>query len=175
MFKFSKSFMMLIVIVVGIVALYGCGKSDIDGKSFKVFHKNKFEATMEFGKNNELTVKSAEGKYNAGQEFRGEYQLKEVDGKQFLLLPKLDSEILDIQTFGYKTVEIDNLNSKDKKDWYVYQLEEKDNKFFMYDLTIKEGKADKFKDINDLNMLEIKKEDDKNDINSILEPNDNVN
>ena len=44
----------------------------------------------------------------------------------------------------------------------------------MYDLTIKDGKEDKFKGVNDLSMLEIKK-DDKNDINSILETNDNSN
>lgn len=32
---------------------------------------------MKFGVNHELTVISAQGKYNAGQEFRGKYQLKE--------------------------------------------------------------------------------------------------
>lgn len=45
----------------------------------------------------------------------------------------------------------------------------------MYDLIIKDGKEDKFKGVNDLSMLEIKKEDDKNDINFILEINDNLN
>ncbi|EHJ07523.1 hypothetical protein [Staphylococcus simiae] len=162
-----KSIFLILVFMLAIVSLYGCGKSDLDGKKFNVIQNNKLDATMEFGKDNELIVKSAQGKYNAGQEFRGQYQLKEVDGKQFLLLPKMDREILDIQNFGYQTVEIDNLNSKDKKDWYVYQLEEKDNKFFMYDLTIKEGKADKFKDVDDLNMLEIQKD---HKVNSILEP-----
>ena len=80
--------------------------------------------------------------------------MKEKEGKLFLLIPKIDREILDIQNFGYQTVEI---HRKDSKDWYVYQLEEKDNKFFMYDLTIKDGKEDKFKGVNDLSMLEIKK------------------
>ena len=48
--------------------------------------------------------------------------MKEKEGKLFLLIPKIDREILDIQNFGYQTVEI---HRKDSKDWYVYQLEEK--------------------------------------------------
>ena len=79
--------------------------------------------------------------------------MKEKEGKLFLLIPKIDREILDIQNFGYQTVEI---HRKDSKDWYVYQLEEKIINF-MYDLTIKDGKEDKFKGVNDLSMLEIKK------------------
>ena len=83
---------------------------------------------MKFGVNHELTVISAQGKYNAGQEFRGKYQLKEKEGKLFLLIPKIDREILDIQNFGYQTVEI---HRKDSKDWYVYQLEEKIINFYV--------------------------------------------
>ena len=171
----NKLILLIGIILLSGISLYGCGKNDGDeivGKEFKVIHKNKIEAIMKFGVNHELTVISAQGKYNAGQEFRGQYQLKENEGKLLLLIPKIDREILDIQNFGYQTVEI---HRKDSKDWYVYQLEEKDNKFFMYDLTIKDGKEDKFKGVNDLSMLEIKKEDDKNDINSILETNDNSN
>ena len=159
----NKLILLIGIILLSGISLYGCGKNDGDeivGKEFKVIHKNKIEAIMKFGVNHELTVISAQGKYNAGQEFRGKYQLKEKEGKLFLLIPKIDREILDIQNFGYQTVEI---HRKDSKDWYLYHL------------TIKDGKEDKFKGVNDLSMLEIKKEDDKNDINSILETNDNSN
>ena len=46
--------------------------------------------------------------------------------ENYFINSKIDREILDIQNFGYQTVEI---HRKDSKDWYVYQLEEKDNKF----------------------------------------------
>ncbi|MDH9708120.1 hypothetical protein PZL18_08870 [Staphylococcus epidermidis] len=100
----NKLILLIGIILLSGISLYGCGKNDGDeivGKEFKVIHKNKIEAIMKFEVNHELTVISAQGKYNAGQEFRGKYQLKEKEGKLFLLIPKIDREILDIQNFGY--------------------------------------------------------------------------
>lgn len=164
----NRLLMIFAVIVLGITGLYGCGKKDgIVSKEFKVIYRNKTEAIIKFGENNELTVTSAQGKYNAGQEFKDTYQLKEVDGKEYLLLPEIDKDILYIQGAGNPTARISRYNSKDNKEWYVYQLVNKEDKVIMYNLSYKKGKEDKFKDVDDLNMLGI---GDNNDINSILEP-----
>lgn len=169
-----KSMVVVIVTVIIIVGLYGCGKKDGDeivGKEFKVIHKNKIEAVMKFGKNNELTVVSAQGKFNAGQEFRDKYQIKKNKDKEYVLLPKIDGEILHIQSAGYRTATIDRLDTKENEDWYIYQIEKNNNNIIMYDLTYKKGEADKFKSIDDLDMLEIR---DGNEVNSTLEPVDSL-
>ncbi|UVI86675.1 hypothetical protein [Staphylococcus aureus] len=169
-----KSMVVIMVTVIIIVGLYGCGKKDGDeivGKEFKVIQGNRVEGGLKFGENGDLTAISATGKYNAGKELKGKYQIKEFDGKQFLILTKIDTDILNIQNFGYRTATIDRLDSKENEDWYIYQIEKTNNNIIMYDLTYKKGKADKFKSIDDLDMLEIR---GGNEVNSTLEPVDSL-
>lgn len=158
----------IILLSVSGISLYGCGKKggdEIVGKEFKVIHKNKIEAIMKFGVNHELTVISAQGKYNAGQEFRGKYQLKEKDGKLFLMSSSIPTDLFDLHQDNTTGARYQDEN---KKTLWVNILERDGNNFKVY-VAIEKGINEHFDNIKNLRQL---KKYERDGFNVTLEPLD---
>ena len=148
----NKLILLIGVILLSGISLYGCGKKDGDeivGKEFKVIHRNKTEAIMKFGENNELTIISAQGKYNAGQEFRGKYQLKEKDGKLFLISSSIPTDLLDLHQDNTTGARYQDEN---KKTLWVHILERDGTNFKVY-VAIEKGINEHFDNIKNLRQL----------------------
>lgn len=134
--------LMLMSCVILIIFVTACGKEDktsneLVGNTYKAIKKGKVEANFTFEKDGTLKMISAEGKRNAGEEARANYEIVDENNNKYLIVHNEPKHFFSVKD-GFDTASYEQNN-----DFYnISLIEFKDRKVFLKKLELKNKSYD---------------------------------
>ncbi|MCH4531728.1 hypothetical protein [Staphylococcus haemolyticus] len=115
----QRKTLMLISCLILIIFVTACGKEDktsneLVGNTYKAIQDGKVEANFTFEKDGTLKMVSAQGKFNAGEELRANYEVVHENNKSYLITHNVNDKFFTKSKYGFLSA--DYFIDKDRHD-----------------------------------------------------------
>ncbi|WP_154836538.1 hypothetical protein [Staphylococcus sp. Marseille-Q1834] len=138
----QRKTLMLISCLILIIFVTACGKEDkasneLVGNTYKAIKKGKVEANFTFEKDGSLKMVSADGKPNAGEEARANYEIVDENNNKYLIVHNEPKDFFSVKD-GFDTASYEQNN-----DFYnISLIKFKEGKVFLKKLELKNKSYD---------------------------------